>query len=491
MPLDDAQLQTIRAQIEASRMAMTGAVDGLTAALAALAPPVRTVHVGEDLQDAINTTGSTPIALDAGGVYPGSYTLGKPNLTLIGNGARIAGVAGKPALYVPPAIHNLKVQQLDVSAAFTVAVQLGRGDTGQSRLEDVPSNIVFDRVRVPSHRGKRAFEISSSATSLLNCEVLDTWDPGGQDSQAVYVANTPGGLVIDGGRFQGGSNCLLIGGDTVKIAGMQPTGFLVQGAEFSRPLSWMTDGVNRKVKNLIELKTGVDAVFRNLALSGNWKQAQVGFAILLTPASGGRIANVLFEDVDVRQTASGIQITGRNDDSITPQRTRGIVFRRCAFWVDKTLYDNLSTTGRLLQVTQEAEDVTIVDSLYTGNIGSAVVLGDYGLVMDPATGLKRKADGLDAFTLQGNRLACGKYAISMAGPSGLLHYGSGLSAFCKTWDVSGNTFGGAPTTLKSYCPNNTYLARDEFDALVATGSIPTPQAMKALRAAAQRKSRKR
>lgn len=424
-------------------------------------PTERVVHVGEDLQAALNAQPQLPIKLDAGGTYVGTFTL--PSGTILNmNGAKLEGQATNiPVLTVAPGTHDVTVRDGVATSQYTIAVLIGRNDSQQTTLDRVPQNIRFERFTIPSHRGKRAIEINARDTELIDCVVDDAYSTSGQDTQAVAILNSAGNIAIRGGKYVGGSNGILVGGDYVKVPGMVPTGITIENAEVSRPLSWMTDGIVRKVKNLIEFKTGRDVVVRNNRLRGNWKDAQVGFAVVLTPASGGLLDNVLFENNDIRDTASGFQVTGKNDDSITPQATQGLVIRGNTVVVDIARFAaGNSVTGRFMLIQQEAKDVAILGNTFGGNIGSALIVGDFGRVMDP-DGTQRSAGPMQSFVMRDNYFTVGKYGLFLAGGAN----GSNWRAFTVTIDVGGNTLGGAASALRTNFPSNRYLARADFDAL--------------------------
>jgi hypothetical protein len=89
------------------------------------------------------------------------------------------------------------------------------------------------------------------------------------------------------------------------------------------------DGTIWQEKNLLELKNARDVLVENNVFENNWKEAQAGYAIVLTPRNQDgactwcTIESVVFRHNIVRNTGAGINITG-HDYPHTSQQTTGI-----------------------------------------------------------------------------------------------------------------------------------------------------------------------
>lgn len=420
--------------------------------------PVRTrLSAGDDLQGALNAGGL--VELTPGATFAGQFTVSS-DTTLRGNGAAIHGPNG-PALFVALGARNVVISDLIATSGWTGAViEIGANTPAQNTIALAPSDITLERVIVPRHNGRRGIEVNGVRVSVIDCEVLETWSTAGHDSVGLGILNAPGPVTIRGGRYQAGSIGILTGGDTMKIPGIIPTDILIEGVEVSRPMSWRTDGVVRKVKNLIEFKTGRNVIIRRVLGFGSWRDGQSGYALLFTPGSGGFIENVVVEDAHFWNVANGVQVTGRNDNSVTPHPTRGIVIRRTRFDLDKDLGGS-GLYGRFLHIQQEAEDVTAEDVIATGNVGTSQILGAYGTVMNP-DGTTRTAGPMRRLELRRNRIACGSYGLNLGGGAN----GSLAGTFVtELLDVSGNTFGGCASAMRANFPSNTFIDRATFDAM--------------------------
>lgn len=90
-----------------------------------------------------------------------------------------------------------------------------------------------------------------------------------------------------------------------------------------------TDGTLWQVKNVFELKNARDVLVENNVFENNWKQAQAGYAIVLTPRNqDGRctwctVASVVFRHNVVRNAGAGFNISGHDAPNVS-QITTGV-----------------------------------------------------------------------------------------------------------------------------------------------------------------------
>jgi hypothetical protein len=289
-------------------------------------------------------------------------------------------------------------------------------------------------------------------------ETHDVYDPAGRDSQGFYAVNTPGPIRITNSLFEAGSEPLLIGGDLTRIPGVVPSDILIEDTDLSRPLSWQEDGIKRKIKNLLELKTGRRVIGRRLTLSGAWRDGQDGYAIVITPHSGGDIHDVTLEDITARNVGGCLQLLGQEYSAPpTPSPLSGVLIRRFTCVASKARFGG---RGVFALITGEPSDITIADSI-------GILDGTASIVYDPGTvlnqdGTKRPGGPIGSLTLTGNYLVAGTpYGINLAGAMNGLNNPRGVT----TLTVTGNTFADAPAALQKNLPSNTYVKRAAFDAL--------------------------
>jgi hypothetical protein len=396
-------------------------------------PEVTVVGPADDIQAAFAL--GRPVHLMAGQVYPGITV--PSGATLVGNGAEVRGV-GRAALYVAPGSSSISISDLTATSDVTDAVvQLGdNSSTTQGTVAQVPTGITLTRITVPTHRGRRAFGVHAVAT-LLECSVYDTYSPAGSDSQGVWIHNTPGPVYIGGGTFEAGSENIMIGGDTAKISGNIPTGITVSGVMLRKPLSWQTDGINRYVKNLFEVKAGRDVRLLDSTLDGCWQASQTGWAIVITPKNSLLIDGVLIDGVTVRNVGGGVQFMGLDYNSVTPAATRGVIVRNSSFTINRALFGG---TGRLALYTNGMLDSTWENVTATFD-GSTICFVDSQTPTGP-------------FTMRGCHSPTGAYGFQAPGAN----YGNvGYAGREFTAVVEGNTFTGAPSQFRANFPLNTYL----------------------------------
>jgi len=436
--MDNTTLMQIRAALER--------IQADAAAAISLIPTSRLVRAGESLQAALDQGGV--IELEAGATFEGNYRLRVPGTRVLGASAALRGVNGGAAIIVPVGVRDV---QCIIGTATTLwddaVVQIGENTSRQTTAEDAPSDIIMT-VGVPSHRGKRAFSVHGRNVTLRDCSVFDVYDPAGRDSQAIWIGNAPGNISVLGGTFEAGSENVLVGGAVLSIPGLNPTGLLFDGVTLRKPLSWKTDGINRKVKNLFELKSGIDVTLKNATLDGCWVAGQQGYALVVTPRNGSTIQNVLYENLTIRNVSEVMQLLGYDDSAVSGQ-TRDITLRRIDSEVSRTLYGG---TGRFASWSSEPANITIEDCTHVGD-GSSTFYLYAGLVVQ-ADGTRRTGGPHMGVKIQRNTMSFQQYGMFTIG---------GL-AYARDWKltmpdgiIENNTFSGAASATRANLPNNTFI----------------------------------
>jgi hypothetical protein len=416
------------------------------------------------------STRPAPFYLVAGGVYPGSITL-HSNTTLDCKGASLTGSALAPTIVVEVGAQNVVINNCTVtSSGFDQQViRIGRNDSGQTQLAQAPAHIALRHVTIPTFRGKHAIEVNGSDVWITDTTVLDAYDlpTASRDSQAIWIGNAPcQPCVIDHNTLSAGSENILVGGDLMKIPGVYPTDIRITYNRIFKPLVWQTDGINRAVKNLIELKTGRQVLIKGNVLDGSWHAAQDGYAFAITPRSGGDIQNVLVEDNTVTNVAGGFNILGRDDGTgsliPTPAPISNLVIRRLSLSASSKLYGG---RGILALITGAPHDVTFdnVTGVYDGN---SIIQLDTRSVTNPDGTISYVR--MAALTITNSRLTSGVYGLFLRGNVG----GKNWPSFIDALTVTGNTLvdpssGDARSAMHTLFPTNTYVDRPTFDALLA------------------------
>lgn len=414
-------------------------------------PKSTIVRVGGNLQAAVDSGGI--IELEPA-TYEGTLQIRKP-VIIKGNNATLYSSLG-PACIVEPGTTDVGVSDLTGLSSDTQRVfLLGRNESSQKTLDSVPRRIVFTRVSVPKFLGKRAFEVNAVA-DLLDCVSANVWTISRQDSQGICVLNTPGPVTVRGGSHSAGSECFMVGGSPLAIPNLVPSDIAVEDTKLWRPLEWMTDDVNQAVKNIFEVKNGRRVALRRCLLDGAWISAQEGFAVMLTPHQGGVVENVIVEDNTIHNVTGIVNILGREYDiksPETPAPTSGIVVRRNFGVTNRTLTSVAGKTGRgvFALIGGEPVDVTLEDNVGIIDGTSCVYVYGGNVIKN---GASVPAGPLQSLAMTRNKLVSGKYGIV-------------TNNLVTQASITGNTFADAPSTLKRDFPNNTFLTRAEFDALIA------------------------
>lgn len=418
-------------------------------------PPTRVVRAGENLQSRVDEGGV--IEMEAGAVFPALFV--RRPVVLTGN-AMLLGTRGQPALDILPGSREVTVA-CQARAESGAVVRVGALDATQTHVEDAPVDITLSVV-IPSHRGKRGFEIHGAAVSLLNCIAEDIWDPNGQDSQAVWIGNAPGPVYVGRGRFSAGSEVILTGGALTPIPNLIPAEVTIEDSLIYRPVSWMTDGVARKVKNLIEFKSIRGVVVRGCRLSGCWANGQEGQAFMITPTSEGtrlnppylsHTSNIRIEGNVVEQVGTLAAIVGRDYTSYTEVPTTDVVFRGNHVTCSRQQFGGRGQVATLLSGCGEIvfdQNVCHVD-------GSSLIYIYRGNRLD-AMGVMQDSGPMQRLVLTNNLMGIvGEYGLNVDGYPNARNTQVGLRELV----ADGNTYG----TVSGAAGPGRYVTAAEFEQL--------------------------
>jgi PKD repeat protein len=131
-----------------------------------------------------------------------------------------------------------------------------------------------------------------------------------------------------------------------------------------------TNGWNNvwTVKNLFELKSARHVVVKNNIFENHWKQAQPGWAIVLTPRNSQgsctwcEVRDVLFEGNLVQNAAGGINILGRDNNNLSGQAAE-LIFKQNVF----RLSTALGGGAWFMQIGDGPRDITIEHNTIDSN----------------------------------------------------------------------------------------------------------------------------
>jgi hypothetical protein len=117
---------------------------------------------------------------------------------------------------------------------------------------------------------------------------------------------------------------------------MSPTDVTITRNYIYKPLSWCTgcgsyDGIQRSVKNSLELKDSTRVLASGNVIRNNWAGSQVGYTFLITPRnqSGScpwaRVADITFQNNKFINIGSGIDIMGKDSEAGPSQLTNRVL----------------------------------------------------------------------------------------------------------------------------------------------------------------------
>lgn len=454
----------------------------VSAVLCASAPGVAraetiAVPAGGDLQQAINRArGGDTVTLAAGAVYLGNFVLpakdGNLYITIRTAGetlprpgqrvlpahsdklARLKSPNREPVLRTNPGAHHWRLQLLEFQSTVNGAgdiIRLGDGSAAQNSLSQVPHDLVIDRCYIhgdPAGGQKRGIALNSASTTIVDSYVSDI-KAVALDTQAIGGWNGPGPYTIENNYLEAAGENFILGGSDPAIQGLIAQDVVFRRNHLAKPIAWRTAGW--QVKNLFELKNARRVLVEGNLMEFVWREAQVGYAILLTPRNqDGKAPWVTVEDVTIRRNVvrhagGGVSITGEDSNYPSGSTKRVRI-------VDNLFYD-LDTkawggSGAFLLIGDGPSDIVVEHNTVSqsGNIVQA-----YGGPDDapkPVTG----------FVFRDNLIRHNDYGV--IGASRGIGTNT-LEGFFPGAVFASNTIAGGDSNR--YPKGNTFINQDEFD----------------------------
>lgn len=272
-------------------------------------------------------------------------------------------------------------------------ITLGDGSTKQWQLSQVPSDLVIERSYVhgaPSSRVSRCVALNSARTALMDSYVHECHLQG-FDSQAIAGWNGPGPFKIVNNTLAGAGENIMFGGSDPAIPNLIPSDIEIRRNYIYTPASWK--GVWTKM-NLLESKNSQRVLVEGNVLDGSWKDAQVGYAVLLKSANqSGRCTWCATRDWHfryniVRNAGGGFNLAGLEGSNPHPVGERLTRVR-----LEHNLVDGINTgiyvgDSKMVQVLQDVNDLSLRNNSFFStspftsvlNVGSKPAGTDFEMI---------------------------------------------------------------------------------------------------------------
>jgi hypothetical protein len=383
------------------------------------------VASGGDLQGAIDSANpGDVITLAAGASFTGPFTLPNkpgseyivirtdaPDASFPSLGTRVAPADatkmaklvapdGLPAIKTSPGAHHFRfvgVEVAPVDANATIYELVAFGDGTAASLSDVPHHLIVDRSYVhgtPTGYTKRGVQLDCADCAVIDSYVSDCHAIG-QDAQAVAGFDGPGPIKIVNDYLEGSGENVIFGGADPAVPDLVPSDIEIRRNHFKKPLSWKADdptfaGNHWSVKNLLELKNAARVLVQCNVFENNWADAQVGFAILLTPrnqdgtAPWCGVSDVTIADNILRHSASGFNVSGEDDNNPSQETARVVITSNLVYDIDRAKFGGDGRGFQIITPNKPTLGLKIAHNTLIANGNAAMVMGDTSVV---ATGL--------------------------------------------------------------------------------------------------------
>jgi len=466
------------------RLALSPAAAAVISAVLILTPArayaqIIDVPAGGNLQQALNAVqpGGT-VRLQSGATYVGSFTLPAKsgadashyilittNTALPPAGTRIdpsyksrlATIKSSTTISALATAAGASYYRI-VGVAFDAnkygsgdVIALGRSD--QTTLTAVPHHIEIDRVLItgdPTVGQKRAISANASNVSIINSDIRDI-KADGQDSQCIAAWNSPGPFLIRNNYLEAAGENIMFGGAGIAITGVVPSDITVEDNYMTKNQAWR--GTKWTVKNIFELKNARRVMVRHNVMQFNWGDAQVGFAIVLTPRnSDGHSPWVVVESVEFSgnvliHSASAFNILGHDDTASSNQLTNLVIRDNLFLDINGSVWNG---AGAFAQIGGEPANITIDHNtvLHTGNI---IIF--YGGGYIDSSGAKVTGGPIKGFVFTNNLMHHNTYGIAGSGQAP----GNGTLAFYAPGAiVQRNVMASDKSVASRYPPDNQF-----------------------------------
>ncbi|HEX6313836.1 MAG TPA: hypothetical protein VFZ73_03220 [Gemmatimonadaceae bacterium] len=368
------------------------------------------VNAGQNLQSALNAARrGDEVVLAAGATFTGNFTLpakagtaadgwivlrgeALSRLPAIGTRVTPAVATLMPTIMSPNQAPAIKTEgaasgwwlggvEITVSPSFSRTnfglIWLGEQGRPQTSLDDVPSDLVLDRMYIHGQTTssvQRCVSLNSARTQITDSYITECHAKG-FDTQAIWGGNGPGPYKIVNNYLAGAGENIMFGGADPTIPGLVPSDIEIRRNYFHTPITWKTTWTK---KNLLELKNASRVLIEANVFDGSWLDAQTGWAVMFksTNQNGGcrwcRTTDVTFRRNLIKNAGGGVNIGTENNYPVDSTARRLLV--------SENVLDDIATlpyTGdrRGFHVLGNVADVTLERNVLSGsNLQAAMLL---------------------------------------------------------------------------------------------------------------------
>jgi hypothetical protein len=430
----------------------------LASTVATLPSSGKTVSTAAELAAALRQGGEIQLQP---GTYDGNFQVTVPGTVIRGvelPGRRVgpddvAAVKLTPADRQKPTLviraSNVRVQGVYIAngAPRRDCVIIGSHDATSASAQ--PDDVTLDSVAIVAGDGggHRGIAAHGSHITVVRSHVANFWEIG-RDSQAFYANNGPGPYRIEDNYLEASGENILFGGDSVRIQNLVPSDITIRGNDIVKPLEWKT-ARRGSVKNSVEFKNARRVLLENNRIDGNWKDAQSGHTIVITPRNQyGDSPWAIVDEVTIRgnvviNTPNGyaVNILG-SDDNHESQQVRRVVIEGNLF---RDAKNGVLINGGV------AESLIIRHNTLPSIRGSVLAFDG------------KKPDGtpklVTPLTLEDNVFLSGNYGVTApASKVGL----PALKVWATPFSVKGNIIGRSGQRSIKWPPDNTIVDADSL-----------------------------
>jgi len=369
--------------------------------------------------------------------------------------AKLKSPNRQPVIQTAAGAHHWRLQLLEfmpTDGGTGDIVTLGDGGPAQHDLSQVPHDLAIDRCYIHGDAAlgqKRGIALNSASTTITNSYISDI-KAIAQDTQAIAGWNGPGPYTIENNYLEGAGENFILGGSDPPISGLITQDVVFRRNHLAKPAAWRSE--KWQVKNLFELKNARRVLVEANLMEFVWQEAQVGYAILLTPRNqDGKAPWVTVEDVTirynlVRHAGAALQIIGEDSNFPSGSTTRVKIVDNLFYDVDAARWGG---PGAFALIGEGPSEITIEHNTVSqsGNIISA-----YG-------GTKSDPKQIAGFVFRDNLIRHNEFGVH---GSDRATGQDSLTAFFPAAVFQSNVIAGGDS--KRYPGGNTFIGDRDFDA---------------------------